>query len=133
MAYLATQVSGIWKFFSCICILMCLYLYTEVCNVRWAAYCGGKSGVSAYLNYNFFILLAVKICLAGLKIQRKFKNRLLNMWISIKYFEVFLAGKLNKYTTLKFYYIEIASFSLHLPHTMGSLEALENSQIEQFL
>ena len=81
----------------------------------------------------FFILLAVKICLAGLKIQRKFKNRLLNMWISFKYFEVFLAGKLSKYTTLKFYSIEIASFSWYLPHTMGRLEALENSQIDQFL
>ena len=84
-------------------------------------YCGGKPGVSAYLNYNFCIPLTVKTCLAGLKIQGNFKNRLLNVWILFKYFELFLAGKLSKYTSLKFYSIEIASFSWYLPPTMGNL------------
>ena len=47
---------------------MWLYLYIEVSNVREAVYCGGKSGVSAYLIYSFFVLLTVKTCFAGLKI-----------------------------------------------------------------
>ena len=95
-------------------------------------YCGGKPGVSAYLNYNFFTLLTVKTSLAGLKIQGNLKNRLLNMSILFRYFEVFLAGKLSKCTTLKFYSIEIASFSWYLPPPMGNLEILGNSQIDQF-
>ena len=64
------------------------------------------------------------------KIQGNFKHRLLNMWILFKYFEVFLTGKLNKYTTLKFYSVEIASFSWYL--SMENLEILGNSLIDQF-
>ena len=126
------QVSGTWKFFRCIPTSMCLCLYTEVSNVRWAVYCGGKLGVSAYLIYNFFILLTVKTCLAELKILGNFRNRLLNMWILFKYFEMFLAGKLSKHTTLKFYSIEIASFSWYLPPTMETWKSLETHKLSNF-
>ena len=111
----------------------CAFIYI-LRSVMWGEQCTVEVNQVLLLTYITIlsILLTVKTCLEGLKIQGNFKNRLLNMWIFFNYFEVFLAGKLSKYTTLNFCSIEVASFSWYLPPTMAHVEILGNSQNDQF-
>ena len=83
--------------FSGVYLHQCAFIYI-LRSVMWGEQCTVEVNQVLLLAYItiFSILLTVKTCLEGFKIQGNFKNRLLNMWIFLNYFEVFLAGKLSK-------------------------------------